>query len=112
MTTTENGQRDELVKALWGKKFPYGGAEDYVRLDANAAHAVADAVLAAGYREPRTITTDDAAASLPEGTVVRDSHACLHERGENGWWTSDGDEFYTLSLPATVLWEPAAGAGA
>lgn len=33
--------------------------------------AIADAILAAGYRKPRTITTVEEAAALPEGTVIR-----------------------------------------
>lgn len=110
MTTTENEQRDELADEIAGH--PIGSGHYSTTVGVDEAREIADAILAAGYRKPRTITTAEAVASLPAGTVVRDAHSSLHERGENGWWISDGDEFYTLSLPAIVLWEPEAEVGA
>jgi len=70
----------------------------------------ADAILAAGYRKPRTITTREELQALIEGAVIIDSAGDVAElRG--GYWC--GYETAAMSvhrqgkyLPATVIHEP------
>lgn len=75
--------------------------------------AAADAVLAAGYRKPRTIDNFDELDDLPVGTVLLDRDGDVVQRFRGGWratineiggdpWLSDTLE---VDLPATVLHE-------
>jgi len=54
----------------------------------------ADAVLAAGYRKPRTITTMEELNALPVGSVFRDPDGSVGE-------LADG---YTGDVPRVILW--------
>ena len=74
--------------------------------------ADADAILAAGYRKPRQVTTVEELDALPNGTVVMDCHGEVARKLTYGWrvlvsesgfdaWLSDPlEETY---LPAMVL---------
>lgn len=71
--------------------------------------AIADAVLAAGWRPPaRVATTVEELDALPELAVIRDSEGTVAELAFGMWFSSDGRVF-GLRLPATVLWEPEEG---
>lgn len=74
----------------------------------------ADAILAAGYTKPRTITTAEELDALPFGSVILDPIGLsLHKNEFTGWRASNGAKGITLdmlaneALPATVLYEPA-----
>ena len=104
-------ERDELADILEAID-----GSDYMDL--------ADAILAAGYRKPRTITTAKELDALPVGSVVRTSGdedqfdprvatkaAFWHNESE--WFVADDSEWCLSSdelddLPATVLYEPTA----
>lgn len=73
---------------------------------------VADAILAAGYRKPRTITTAEELDALPLGSVILDQVGLsLHRNAFTGWCSSNGakeipmDMLMQEALPATVLHE-------
>ena len=86
----------------------------------NAGHGVidrpeqglraADAILAAGYTKPRTITTDAELDALPEGTCIVDQaeRLTLEETSiqQLEWVDRHGNACW-VELPATVLHEPA-----
>lgn len=114
-------QRDELVSLLWCKPFPYGGAGAYMRPDANASHAMANAILAAGYRKPRTIPDEHFlcdqdygtyAAEYPENTIVQAMDGSLWYRDDEGDWSHIGSGSAELRGPAIVIHEPEAEVGA
>lgn len=84
--------------------------------------AIADIILAAGWRPPaRTIETDEELEGLAVGTVlVEGDHATPDEveflklmtipgvfhRFPDGWHVVSGYGARQVPLPATVLWEP------
>lgn len=73
------------------------------------AEDIADAILAAGYRKPRTITTVEELDALPDDSVVLDEmDGPLIKVGS--WFHSPTDEMDSRSVifPATVLYEPPA----
>ena len=77
------------------------------------AHAdhLADAILAAGYRKPRTITTREELDALPSGTAILDSDGNTNVLHDNGWVLPGSGGGYTSwavaqALPVTVLYEP------
>ena len=88
--------RDELVhRVLWGMKIPIR-ARDYVTLDANAAHAIADAIITAGYRKPRPVTTVEELDALPVGSIVRGDKfgvSIKEDTISRKPWASDGSKF-------------------
>lgn len=92
--------RDELTTLILGKTAP----------------RAADAILAAGYRKPRTVTTDEELDALPEGTVVLsetyrhfvDEWQVSLQRWSDGAWHRGGRAASTHPdnfLPATVIYE-------
>ncbi|MDQ5863093.1 MAG: hypothetical protein M3536_12615 [Actinomycetota bacterium] len=96
--------RDELVDILM--------ADDLVFSDKHIgrdyALEEADAILAAGYRKPRTITTAEELDALPRLAVIRsdegavfEKHTMWHEAGSRDLMRTDG-----IALPATVIYEP------
>lgn len=96
---SENTERDELAEVIRSIDGPatLGGLE------------VADAILAAGYRKPRTITTVKELDALELRSVVRDRDGEPFELTDNGWRYWMYEESFSsleLSLPATVLHEP------
>jgi len=71
----------------------------------------ADAILAAGYSKPRTITTEAELDALPSGSVILDSSGEPNVLHDNGWVLPGGGGGYTTwavaqNLPAMVLYEP------
>lgn len=65
----------------------------------------ADAILAAGYRKPRTITTAKELDALPEGSIVAGDWA-TYQLVLGSWVTLGGPGTVQPTLPATVLHEP------
>jgi len=78
----------------------------------------ADAILAAGYRKPRTITTTEELDALPNGSVVlsdvykaHHGQAISFQRWEDGLWhrgARSGSTHPDNFLPVSVLHEPEA----
>lgn len=72
--------------------------------------APADAIIAAGYIKPRTITTVEELDALPEGAVILPRFGRTWRRGLVAWdsgvyrWSSDSVASHG-ALPATVLYE-------
>lgn len=97
--------RDELAEAIAG----YRIGEGYYAVDVgySEAQAIADDLIAAGYRKPRTITTVKELVALPNSAVIRDRAKDVAEK-RGGLWcqyeTSDmTDSQMAKFLPATVL---------
>lgn len=67
----------------------------------------ADAIIAAGYHKPRTITTVEERDALAEGSVVAGDWA-THQLILGTWVTFGSPTTSQPELPATVLWEPEA----
>lgn len=65
-----------------------------------------------GWQRPRTITTEEELAPLPNGTVLMGSWATYQRVGLPGcpgeWVTLGGPAAVDVELPATVIYEPAA----
>lgn len=70
---------------------------------------MADAVLAAGYRKPRTITTREEVYALAEGSVVLDSAGDVSQLRGGFWCSYEATEMTPQRLakyiPAQVLYE-------
>jgi len=74
---------------------------------------IADAVLAAGYSKPRTITEVFVVNALPYLSVIRTVQGYAMEKLSDGWYRAGVDHAYTPNqqwLPATLLHEPEAAA--
>ena len=72
---------------------------------------MADAILAAGYWKPRTITTEEERASLPDMAVVRSSAGSIANVSQGRAYFfgfEHGVDAKMLALPLDVLWEPEA----
>jgi len=89
--------------------------------DADLYGCMADAILAAGYRRPRTVTTTDELAALAVGSVVLHNGRAFQHYPEHPapfdeykqWKCADGGFVRSTKdgssiLPATVLHEPEA----
>lgn len=83
------------------------------------AYVIADGLIARDYRKPRMITTVEELDALPDESVVRSDFGVIHEKRvefdtSRVVWVCPGDtDEHTagkITLPATVLWEPAADA--
>ena len=103
-------ERDELADLLMSDAL-----NDVAYYGRDYALAEADAILAAGYRKPRTVTTVEELDALPFETVIRDGDDCVLERWgdieESGWVTVMVTSFVPrdqITLPATILYEPEA----
>lgn len=110
-------ERDELAKVIFNSN--RGNTQidlqDDRRLKGSQlawAGYSADAILAAGYRRPRTVTTVEELDALPAGSMILDSDPDALLRTESAGWYSvhDGDHIpyssSAITLPATVLHEP------
>jgi hypothetical protein len=109
--------RDELARVIHDSLYPGAYREDRMTWP-QGIFVEADAILAAGYSKPRTITTAEELDTLPNGSVVlsdvyisNHGQAISFQRWEDGLWHrgarssfTDPDNF----LPATVLYEPTA----
>jgi hypothetical protein len=97
--------RDELAKVIVAAY----GEDAEVECPCEQDLDVAEAILSAGYRKPRTI--DDVAElnSLPASSVIRIQQHMTLERLSTGWYQAAVGiryEAYPNWLPATVLYEP------
>ena len=74
----------------------------------DADYAMADAIIAAGWRPPaRTVTTAEELDALPVGSIVRDvERAALDEKWGNDTWAELAYEHTFFHPPATVVYEP------
>ena len=72
--------------------------------------AAVDAILAAGYRKPRTITTREELEALPQGSIVLDATGDVTRLRGGSWYTYETEPMthtrMSRYLPATVLYEP------
>jgi hypothetical protein len=104
--------RDELAATVEGA---LDSSHGIIAWAGPAQEDIADAILAAGYSKPRTITTAEELDGLDVGTVVMDGQGEVARKLAYGWrvlvsesgfdaWLSDPlEETY---LPAIVLHEP------
>jgi hypothetical protein len=102
--------RDELAKLIES-----GYGDDTTDCPYDHAPTIADAILAAGYRKPRTITTAEELDALPSGASILwggkvYGAARVHQKGRAYWFRPGrvGHTVVTPSVvyPATVLYEP------
>jgi hypothetical protein len=87
-----------ILESVFGKTSPR-----CVHADCTA-HAAASAVVAAGFHQRRTITTDEGLAALPDSAVVRDNEGGVHIAYD--WGNPYTLPLARVRLPALVLWEP------
>ncbi|UXM92530.1 hypothetical protein [Paenarthrobacter sp. JL.01a] len=114
-------ERDELAELL---QVVMHRTDEITRWTLQAPIDLADALLAAGYRHPRTITTTEELDALPDGSVVQSADIEFNGRTTPDIWSyrrghwfcitaiSIGGEVYRgpateIALPATVLHEGA-----
>jgi len=81
MSEQEELAKELALNVLWGKRVPTG-ATGYFRVDANAAHSLADSILAAGYRKPRIVTTCEELDALDDDSLVLASGKYLNGDGD------------------------------
>lgn len=101
-------ERNELARVIKTPEDFDGGPASCGPNDVYAGRT-ADAILAAGYRKPRTITTAEELDALPEWSVVRSEQGTPWEKCAGFWAETLGTGKHPAShiaLPATVLWEP------
>lgn len=105
--------RDELAKLIADTKYPHLRPAWEEREDRSPvkyfSRKQADALIAAGYVKPRTVTTVEELDALPAGTIIRDPLPCI-KWGSGMWGTFSGDSVGSnrIDFPATVLYEPEA----
>jgi len=96
--TTTPTERDELTQIIDDRWHGYG----------YNPQGAAEAILAAGYRKPRTVTTVEELDALAEHAVILSDEGGVFEH-EHGWWRVTGSRdpmaSSELALPATVLHE-------
>jgi hypothetical protein len=100
-------EREELASIIASPESVDGGP---ISCGPNSVFAsrTADAILAAGYRKPRTISTVEELDALPNGSIIRDDEGDGWQFfGLMGWFVTGGDKDGSESptLPATVLYE-------
>lgn len=115
-------EREELIELLdserW-KPIEADPSDDYSGGIAEQSNpSVADAILAAGYRKSRTITTVEELDALPTSTVVMDGtgegvvYRKMHQAQDGVQWYEPGYalnwDSLEIKLPATVLYTPEA----
>ena len=106
--------RDELAALLKSARWKYA------RLDPKDVYSggmfeqtneeVADAVLAAGYRKPRTITTAEELDALPDGSAVVDKEGDVLTKHAHWWHSYETAPLMSRKVakygPLTVIHEP------
>lgn len=107
-----SNERDELAGVIHDSLYPGAYREDRMTWP-QGIFVEADAILAAGYKKPRTITTAEELDALPVGSVILDPIGLsLHKNEFTGWRASNGAKDITAemlqreALPATVLYTP------
>lgn len=84
-------ERDELTQIIDDRWHGYG----------YNPQGAADAILAAGYRKPRTVTTVEELDALPEGTIILDT--------DPDALVTDGTAWRSLLVPDCALRSSAVG---
>jgi hypothetical protein len=105
--------RSELGRIIWETS-----QSDEATISATGANIVAEWILAAGYRKPRTVTTVEELDALPVDSVVMESEhdtfiirtmRGVFHRFPDGWYVVAGhgarEDIY-IQLPVTVLYTP------
>lgn len=121
MTTTNEGtQRDELADEIAGH--PIGSGYEAASVGMDEAREIAETILAAGYRKPRTITTVEGLDALPAGSVIRADNGEVFEKqtdgpycdGPHDWQSFEGTFWNgeTFVFPVAILHEPEPEVGA
>lgn len=116
--TLDQQERGELARIIMSPESFDGGPASCGPNEVYAART-ADAILSAGFRKPRQVTTAEELDTLPIGTVLRCRSTygavCVLERGEGSYWEALGgediwsDEQVVRHYQAiTVLHEPGA----
>jgi hypothetical protein len=101
--------RDELAALIGGKLDSIFGTREFG--PATQDYTLADELIAAGYRKPRTITTIEELEAMAVGSMILDSDPDALLKDRNGGWLSihDGDHIpykdFSITLPATVIHE-------
>lgn len=72
------------------------------------SYEVADAILAAGYRKPRTITTAKELDALPDHSVILSRQGYSAQKTVGNWWVAGEHLAVVPELPVTVLHEASA----
>lgn len=98
---SNNEQRDELARVI---VFAHGEDAE-VECPCEQDLEVADAIIAAGYRKPRTITTVEELDALPNWSAILDDSGDVAQK-LSGWWhfpeTSPVGSSKVLKYSATV----------
>jgi len=99
---------DELAEVIYKARWVDGIKDVTVAADAG----IANAILAAGYSKPRTITTAAELDALAEGVILRAEQGGVWTRAVDGigavWRCAGYSHHYRadeIELPATVLFE-------
>jgi hypothetical protein len=107
MPTKATTQRDELARVIFD-------APALIAWDNKSQHVIADAILAAGWSKPRTVTTVAELDALPRYSVIRThldevytKHYDFYEESDN-WEARDRISIHSGDMPATVLFTPEA----
>ena len=101
--------RDELAEVIYKARWVDGIKDVTIAADAG----IANAILAAGYSKPRTITTAEELDALPEGTRIVDKAELLtleETSMECLEWVDRHGNACHVELHATVLYIPEAAA--
>ena len=127
-----NIERDELARAAYLAKFPChqeDAAADWDYIQKHTLHPdkralvepyrTADAILAAGYRKPRTVGTASEANQLPDRSLILTPGKIAFQKWEDYYgdgkdaWERELGQFVPAELlsdsdhfPAIVLYEP------
>lgn len=98
--------RDELAKLLTETSRAYIGEYGAYVDEVEAPH-LADAILAAGYSKPRTITTATELDALRRFTVIRSAEGVVYEKQTMWHEAGSRDLKYwpAIALPVVVLQE-------
>lgn len=104
-------EREELAALIGSKLDSIFGTREFG--PATQDYQLADELIAAGYRKPRTITTVEELDALAEGSMILDGDPDVCSKNKSGTWKclsdpewSHDSEIVGGSLPATVLYEP------
>jgi len=103
--------RDEILRTVLGTRHMHAlHLQVPADIVEHVGNGIADAILAAGYSKPRTITTVEELDALPEGSVVRSGEGAVWESDSGVWYETASRLLHVVSdiaLPATVLYAPA-----
>jgi hypothetical protein len=110
--------RDELAALIYGTE-PWtkgpsyeGKTYEWSELDdddKNNWYPQADAILAAGYSKPRTVTTVEDLDALPHHAMIHTAEGDHMEHVYDQWLIPGVGGAYgsdSVALPVSVLWEP------